>query len=128
MQLRDERGVVVGWIVKVLLGLAVAGLVLFDLGSIAVNYFGLDSMANDVAQQVSLEHSRARAFDERQAEARAEALAREADARLVSLDLDPTTGTLTIVVRRRAQTLLAHRVEALDGLVRPTVEAQASTN
>jgi ABC-type nitrate/sulfonate/bicarbonate transport system substrate-binding protein len=58
----------------------------------------------------------------------AEALAREADARLVSLDLDPTTGTLTIVVRRRAQTLLAHRVEALDGLVRPTVEAQASTN
>jgi hypothetical protein len=128
MDPRDERGIVVGWIVRVLLGLAVAGLVLFDLGSITVNYFGLDSTANDIAQDVSLQISQVRAFDERQAEARAEAMARDADARLVSLDLDRTTDTLTIVLRRRASTLFAHRIGALDGWVRPTAEAQAPTN
>jgi hypothetical protein len=53
--LRDERGVVTGWFVRVFLGLAVAGLILFDAAALVINYFGLDSAADDMAVALSTE-------------------------------------------------------------------------
>ena len=49
MNLSDERGILVSWLVKLLLGLAIAGLLLFEVGAIAVNTFTLSSSANDIA-------------------------------------------------------------------------------
>jgi hypothetical protein len=50
----NERGVLVSWLMKLLIGFAIAGVVLFDGGSILVNYFTLDSAADDTAVAVSL--------------------------------------------------------------------------
>lgn len=52
---RDERGVVTGWFVRVLLGLAIAGVILFDAAALVVNYFGLDSAADEMAVALSTE-------------------------------------------------------------------------
>jgi hypothetical protein len=49
----DERGIVTGWLVRVILGLTIAGLVLFDAASLVINYFGLDSAADDMAIALS---------------------------------------------------------------------------
>jgi hypothetical protein len=53
--LRDERGIVTGWFVRVFLGLAVAGLILFDAAALVINYFGLDTAADDIAVAISTE-------------------------------------------------------------------------
>ena len=50
----NERGVLVSWLMKLAIGFAIAGVVLFDGGSIMVNYFTLDSAADDTAVAVSL--------------------------------------------------------------------------
>src|SRR5688572_6222420 len=51
---RDESGIIVSWLLKIVLLLAVIGVVGFDLGSIVVNNVTLDSSAETVAVSVSL--------------------------------------------------------------------------
>ena len=53
--IRDERGVVTGWLVRLAVGLAVAGVILFDAAALVINYFGLDSAADDMAVALSTE-------------------------------------------------------------------------
>src|SRR3712207_6728399 len=54
MNVRDERGVVVSWLLKILLVLSILGVIIFDAASILVNIFTLDSSAKDTAIAVSL--------------------------------------------------------------------------
>src|SRR5688572_31019160 len=54
MPISNERGVIISWLVKLVLTLAVIGVIVFDFGSIAVNYFTLDSAADDAAVALSL--------------------------------------------------------------------------
>ncbi|HET7482795.1 MAG TPA: hypothetical protein VFK89_08040 [Actinomycetota bacterium] len=51
---RDETGIIVSWLVKIVLFFAVIGTVLFDAGSIVINSVTLDSSADQVAIAVSL--------------------------------------------------------------------------
>jgi hypothetical protein len=50
---RNERGVVVNWLVKALIAFAIGGVILFDTGKIAINFFGLDGGVDEVANQVA---------------------------------------------------------------------------
>ncbi len=50
----DESGIIISWLVRVVLFLAVIGVVGFDLGSIVVNNVTLSSSAEEVAIEVSL--------------------------------------------------------------------------
>src|SRR5687768_8523579 len=52
--LRDQRGIVISWLVKITLFLAIVGVFVFDAGSILVNVFTLDSAADDTAIALSL--------------------------------------------------------------------------
>ena len=51
---RDESGIIINWLVKVGVFLAVLGVIGFDAGSIVVNTVTLSSSAEDVAIAVSL--------------------------------------------------------------------------
>jgi hypothetical protein len=127
MDLTDERGIVVAWLVRLVLGLAVAGLVLFEVGAIAVNTFTLSSTANDIAIALSTSAAQSGAAgpNEGQLQNEGEELAREAGAKLVSIEIDRNERVVVVTLRRKADTLLVQRFSAIRGWGRATAEGQA---
>ena len=126
-RIKDERGIVVSWIVKLLLGLAVFGAMLFDAGSITTNYFGLQTTADEIAATMSTLERSGEAFNQRILEENAAALAREANAKLVSAELD-SQGVIHIRLRRRARTLIVSNIGAIKDWGRATAAGKASTD
>lgn len=127
MRLSDERGIVVAWLVRLVLGLAVAGLVLFEVGAIAVNTFTLSSTASDIAIALSTSAAQSPASgpNETQLWDEGRTLAKEAGAKLVSVEVDETERVVHVTLRRRASTLLVQRFNAIEGWGRATAEGQA---
>ena len=52
---RDESGILLNWLLKLVAILAVLGVIAFDVGSIVVNTVTLDGSARDVAIAVSID-------------------------------------------------------------------------
>lgn len=120
----DARGMVAAWLGRVFLLFAVAGTILFDAGAVTVNYLGLQSSAEDMVFALRTDSdvlTSPVALEER-----ARALAVEAEARLVSAEVD-AQGVLRVRIRRAAKTLMAQRVDALDAVTRPAVTARVNT-
>ena len=125
MDLSDERGILVSWIVKLALGMAIVGLVLFELGAIAVNTFTLSSSANDIAIAVSTSVQQPGSPNETQLQNEARELAKEAGAKLVSIEVDTADRIVHVTLRRRAKTLIIQRFAAIAGWGRATAEGQS---
>lgn len=107
----DERGLVAGWAVKLILFLALLGVVIYDGAAIAVNMFQLDGISHDVAVEVS------ESTDEQNSilllERSAKKIARAHDARLVSLELSEDKEVLRVTVRRDADTVMVSRISGI---------------
>lgn len=114
---------ITGWLVKLLVGLALAGIVVFDGGSILVNYFTLDSTANDIANAISTDIGGGSAVNERALEDKAETLANEADARLVDFSVDEDH-VVYLKLRRRADTLVVGKIGWIEDWARATAEGR----
>lgn len=124
----NERGIIVNWLLKLLIGFAVVSVVLYDVGSVMVNFFTLDSRADEIAVQVSSELGRNfSVHQERQYEEVAMELARESDARLVDFRIDKDLGILYVSLRRRAPTLVVRHIPPIADWARATAEGQAGT-
>jgi uncharacterized membrane protein len=125
---RDERGVIVNWLVRIAITTAVVGVILFDAGSIAVNFFGLDATADDIAVKVS---SVAKSTNEKipplELEEEARKLAKEADAKLVSFEFDPVGHQVKLTIKREANTIIVSRVGAMEDWGKATAESEAAT-
>lgn len=121
----NERGQIVPWLLKLGVGLAIAGVILFDLGSIFVNVFTLDSGADEIAIAVSTDTIGAGGPLERQINEEAEALAANIGARVVEVEVDLNARTVRIVLRRRADTLLVGRIGFISDWARATAEGQS---
>ncbi|MGH2787136.1 MAG: hypothetical protein ACRDJV_04390 [Actinomycetota bacterium] len=124
----NERGIIADWLVKLLAGLAIAGVVIFDVGSVLVNFFTLDSTADDIATEIihSLTTKEINAT-QHDIEAKAEELAYEAEVRLVRAELDPE-GVLHIRLRRTASTLVVTRIGPIEDWAVATANADAATS
>lgn len=119
LTLRDESGVVFAWFVRVLLGLAVAGVILFDAAALVINYFGLDSAADEMAVAVSTDVERLAPGQVINCDVKnavgppfcltAHELANEHEATLLQASVD-TEGVITIRLRRTADTVIVKRV------------------
>ena len=117
--LRDERGVVTGWFVRVLLALAIAGVILFDAAALVINYFGLDSTADEMAVALvthvdNLQPGQMVNCDARNAVGppfcmTAHELANESEATLLEASRD-AEGRITVRLRRTAETVLVRRL------------------
>lgn len=123
----DERGIIVDWFGRLLLGFVVAALVLFEAGTILVNFFTLDNDADEIAVTVSAGISGARDVPEHIREEEARELARERGARLVDFEIDGQERVVRVTLRRRAKTLLIHRIDWTSDWGRATAEGQAGT-
>lgn len=123
----NERGVILNWLVKIILVLAIVGVVLYDVGAVVVNYVGLDSTADDIAIAISTEVGGG-ATDQTQLEADAKALAHEAGARLIAVIIDPQANTVSVKLKRTAKTLIVRRVEPLEDWGRATSTGRSGTD
>ena len=127
MDLRDERGILVSWIVKLLLGLAVAAVILFDAGSIAVNAFTLSSSATDIANALAttIQQSGSATPNQSQIQNEARDLADDAGAKLVSVTINTTARTVDVQLRRKADTLIVSRVGPIKKWAGATAEGSS---
>ena len=136
MSIRSERGIVADWLVKLVIGFAIFGVIAFDAGSILVNYFTLDSGADDVAIAVSTTVGTAsKAVNYTPEEIRRLAIAEVDDesggvdgARVMKegTDIDDG-GVVHIRLRRVADTLIVKRIGAIAKWARATADGQAGT-
>ncbi len=122
----DQRGIIVGWLVKIVVALAVFAVIAYDAGSILVNYFNLDSKAEEIAVDLSTEIASGTQFPAQTLEGRARAAAQASGARLIRAELDED-GVLHIELRRRAKTLVVERLSPIRDWARATVDATAGT-
>jgi hypothetical protein len=133
---RDESGLVVSWLVRVLVGLALLGVALFDAGSIVVNFFSLDSATDEVALEVVTRiGSGAEVIPNRECTRRAVDptctavydVAREKGVRVVSARFDQD-GVFHVETRRTAETLIVGRIGPIEDWATATASARADTN
>lgn len=120
----DERGLILGWFGKLALGFALLAVVIYDGGSILVNFFTLDSRADEIAIELTTGVTPG-TLTLANVEPRAREAARESGARLISVTIEDKTVRITI--RRRASTLLVGRIAPLEDWARATAEGKAST-
>ncbi|HEX2057369.1 MAG TPA: hypothetical protein VHI71_03285 [Actinomycetota bacterium] len=132
----DERGIVVSWLVRVVLGLAILGVVLFDAGSIVVNFFSLDGTADEVAVAVAADlasgvdpvvnlrcNRRSRDVLCR----KAYETAREKGVKIKSAYFDQQ-GVFHVELKRTADTLIVGRIGPIEDWATATASAQTDTN
>ena len=112
--------------VVVFAGVAV---LLFDAGSIAVNFFTLDNKANEIAVSLgtSITHREINPFNSREVTRVAEEIADDAGAKLVKAEL-AEDGTVTVRIRRTADTIVIGRFKQLRDWVRATADARAGSS
>lgn len=122
----DERGLITGFVIRMVLGLLIAGVVLFDLGAVTVNFFSVDQTAGRVAEAIAgqiatneLDPSNPRAVRKE-----ARRLAKEDGAKLI--ELEASRAGVTISLEKEAATLIVKRVPAFRDWGRATAEARAS--
>jgi alpha/beta superfamily hydrolase len=130
----DESGIIVSWLVRVAVLLAVIGVVGFDLGSIVVNNVTLSSTAEEIAIAVSIDVSEStgslfpdtRIYDMAVAEKEAEGIENVRVLRK-GTEIDEE-GNVHIRLRRRAETLVADLIGPLEKYTVATEAGQAGTN
>jgi hypothetical protein len=132
---RNEHGIIANWLVKVVIGMVVFGVILFDVGAILVNFFTLDSAADDVAVAVSTDVGAEEVdqfTDQEIFKMVKEVVASPdngvQDARVLrrGTGIDDE-GTITIRLRRVAQTLIVSRIGAIEEWARATTNGRAGT-
>ena len=121
--LRDEHGLILGWLGKLVLGFVVVAVAVFDGGSILVNFFTLDSTADEIA--IKLTTGVTHQLTIQQVEPEARTLAKEAGARLVSVSVE--SNRVQLQLRRRATTLVIGRIGPIKDWARATAEGEAAT-
>lgn len=121
--LRDEHGLIVGWLGKLLMAFVLVGIVIFDGGAILINFFTLDSTADDIAREITTDTIGQSFVSQANLEAAAREHAREAGARLVSVSVDESR-RIQLVLRRRATTLVVGKIPPIADWARATAEGQ----
>ena len=121
----DERGFIVSWLFKLAIGFALTALVLYEAGAIGVNFFTLDSTANDIAVKMSLNIRPGTVPRQDTLEEEARALAKESGAKFVSLQVEEDR--VVVQIKRRAKTLVLHRIGFAKDWTRSTAEGSAGT-
>lgn len=121
----DERGFIISWLAKLAIGFVLVGILVFDGGSILINFFTLDSTADEIAIKLTTGDF-GRTLNEAALTREAEELAKEAGARLVDLTVD---GNLVLVtLRRRADTLVVGRIGWIADWARATADGRSRTS
>ncbi len=106
-----ERGdIVIGWLLKLVISLAIVGLVAFEGGAIVVAKVQADGTASDVANEAAIVY--ARGANAEAAEKAAQAEATHAGVRLVAFAVESDGRSISVTVLKKAKTLILQRIDA----------------
>ena len=131
----NEHGIIADWLAKFVIGLVVFGVILFDVGAILVNFFTLDSAADDVAVAISTDvrPGEVNQFTDQEIlkmvrEVVASPDNGVQDARVMrrGTGIDEE-GVITIRLRRVADTLVVSRIGAIEDWAQATTNGRAGT-
>jgi hypothetical protein len=121
---RDSGGVVIGWLTKLVVGLALAGVVLFDGISLTVARLGAQDDANTAASAAAASyqtsHNIQLAYN-----AAAQALTNSSETVLVRGFVVDPDGTVHLLMTRNIRTMLVDRIGPLKKLGHATVSGEA---
>lgn len=113
----EDRGdIIAGFLVRLVLGLGLVGLLAIEVGALAINRVGLDETVDRAAAHGAAAYAEQRSATA--AERAARAVLERDGATLVDVEVDGDT--VTVTAERGAKVLASHHVDALDELVRPT--------
>jgi hypothetical protein len=105
----DERGgIVISWLFKLVLSLAIVGAVAFEAGAIVVAHVNADTAANEVSSEAAFAAANGGGEGAAQAAARVEAA--KQSVRLIGVSLSDDGRVITVIVEKTARTLLVHRL------------------
>ena len=127
MRSSERGGIVTGWLLKIVLIIALTGVALFEAGSVVFASFkasnAATSAANEAVATYARNHVRQDALEE------AERLAAHEGATVVEFTAEVTRNTgqsvVTVVVERRADTLFIHKIGFLKKLTRSRASSTA---
>jgi len=106
-----ERGdIVLGWLVKLVVTLAIVGVVIFEAGAVIFAHIGADTAANDASGEAAIAYSHAQ--DAKAAEAAARSSAEMNGAKLIAFSVSADGKNVQVTVEKTASTLLLHRFSA----------------
>ena len=138
--MRNERGVILNWLVKLVIGMAIGGVIIFDTGSIVINYFGVDGAADEIANQIATDVTTGKYSDAdlqtlnscdrrpttNQICTAIQQKAKEHDAKLLNVTVD-LQKNIKIRLKKTADTLVVERIGPIEGWGTAIGEGEAST-
>ena len=118
------------WLIRMVVIFAAVAVLLFDAGSIAVNFFTLDNQADEIAVTLgtSITNREINPFNAREVTMAAEDIAEAAGAKLVKAELGEGGTVVTVRIRRTADTIVIGRFKQLRDWVRATADARAGSS
>lgn len=122
---RDRGSIVIGWLTKLVVAIAIVGLALFDTLSIGAARLGASDDANTAAEAASADY-RANHNVQSAYQAAIETLPSDSETIPPRQFVVQTDGTVTLVLHRTTTTLVAHRIGPLKKYASVTVHAVAT--
>lgn len=117
----ETGGIVTGWLVQLVVIMAVIAVVGYEVISVAITAINLDDQAREVAIEAREVYRDTKRLD--RATERAETAAETRDIELVEVSADDDN--VYVRVRDTAGTLIIHRISALDNVTHPTAQGRA---
>lgn len=109
----DERGVIVSSMVKLLIGLAIAGLIVMEAAQILFARISIQDLADRAAAAGALAYDDSGSIREAH-DAVTEVVSKDESARLRKFVVNPSDRTVRIILRKRASTLLVDEIGFLE--------------
>lgn len=109
----EEGDIILGWLVRLVLGVSVAALVVFEGGALGFAHLSADDAAGEVARAGAVAYRASGSLLDARTTAEEVATARHVE--LVAFERDGEE--LVVVVERAADTLVLQRIGALEGFV-----------
>jgi hypothetical protein len=107
----NQRGdIVIGWILKLIVSLAIVGVAAFEGGAVVVAHVGADTAANEASREAALEYAHSHDVDA--AEVAAAESAKTSGASVVAFEVDVSSDVLIVTIEKKARTLLLQRIGA----------------
>ena len=110
----DERGIVVNFLIKLVIGLALAAFILSEAGQIIFARISAEDAADRAAQAAAREYEDSGDIETAHRVAVDEA--EDDEAKLKKFVVNPADGSVRVVVRKRASTLLVDKIGFMEGL------------
>ena len=109
----ERGGIITGWLLKLVLSLAIFGLVAFEAGAIVVAKVTIEDIAGDAVGAAAEEYSATKNQDE--AEKAAREVAESKGAVLEAFSVVEAGKAVVVTLSKPAKTLFIHRIGVIDG-------------